>query len=242
MDGRRGGRLLVMLGALLALGAGGTEVAPAADQPGTLRVLGQAKVMVKPDLAEIDLGVVSQARTAGAAGDDNAAKIERVIRAVRSALPQKTEVSTVGYVAVPNPSGEAKGPRTIESYTVTNVVRVRLHDTSQAGRAIDAGLGNGANTVQRLTFTIANEAAPRATALRAAAEDARGQASTLARALGLEVGRVLTVEEAGSGAHPMSFAETASRAEPSAVPTPVEPGPVQIDATVTVTFELSAPR
>ena len=38
-----------------------------ASPPGTIRVVGEATVTAKPDLAELDLGVISEAKTAEAA-------------------------------------------------------------------------------------------------------------------------------------------------------------------------------
>ena len=51
---------------------------PTASPPGTIRVVGEATVTAKPNLAELNLGVVSEAATAEAAAANNAKKMERI--------------------------------------------------------------------------------------------------------------------------------------------------------------------
>ena len=68
-------------------GAAGTAAAqvpgvgPGGSPPGTIRVVGEATVTAKPDMAELDLGVVTESPTAEAAGADNAKKMDQIGRA-----------------------------------------------------------------------------------------------------------------------------------------------------------------
>lgn len=75
--------------ALVALlGGAGTAAAqemgsPGASPPGTIRVVGEATVTAKPDMAELDLGVVTEAPTANAAAAENSKKMERILAALK---------------------------------------------------------------------------------------------------------------------------------------------------------------
>jgi uncharacterized protein YggE len=118
-------------------------------------------------------------------------------------------------------------------------VQVTLDDLGRIGDVIDAATRAGANRVQGIQFTLRDQDAVRAEALREAATRARAEAEVLAAALNLKVLRVLTVEEASPQIIPvrahMAVARTASAAE---VATPVEAGTLELSANVTLTVEV----
>ena len=238
-------------GALLALAAAtGTatlsrtaraqQPGPGASPPGTIRVVGEATVTAKPDLAEVDLGVVSEAATAEAAGADNARKMERILAALKKEIGAGGEVKTVGYMVTQRLGEPKKGERTqpIVGYTVTNVVRAKIPDVKAAGKIVDLGLKSGANEVQRLVFTLKNPDPVQAEALKAAAAKARARAVALASALGLRLGNVVSVSDGDFSQRPMGIEASSMRMDKSAA-TPIEAGNLEVQATVTVFFATS---
>jgi uncharacterized protein YggE len=233
------------LGLVLGVGAAGPLPAhaqghgmgPEGNPPGTIRVVGEATVTAKPDMAELDVGVVSEAKTAEAASADNQKKMERVIAALKKEVGNGGEVKTVGYL-VTQRYGEVKNPEhrpVIVAYVVTNVVRARIPDVKAAGRIVDLALKSGANEVQRLIFTLKNPEPVQAEALRAAASKARSRATALAAALGLKLGNVLSVSDGEFSQRPVPYAEM-SRSTKLDSGTPIEAGDLEVPATVTVYF------
>jgi uncharacterized protein len=234
---RRAGRLIVMLGISAgALPAAAQE--PPGSPPGTIRVVGEASVSAKPDLAEIDVGVVSEATTAEAAATENTRKMDKLVAALKKEVGAGGEVKTVGYM-VTQRHAEPK-PRekpAIVGYVVTNIVRVRIPDVKAAGKVVDLALKQGANEVQRLIFTLKNPDPVQAEALKAAAGKARTRANALAAALGLKLGNVVSVSDSDQG-RPIPFHEV-SRAALDSSSTPIEAGSLEVQATVTVFFATS---
>jgi uncharacterized protein YggE len=212
------------------------------DATPEIRVSGEATVDVEPDQAEIDLGVVTQAPTAREASEANATKLDAVIEAIRPVVGDSGKIETTGYSLRPNytrPRGG--GEATIVSYTATNVVRASAVAVDAAGELIDAAIGAGANNVARLDFTVADEDTPRLRALADAARQARAKADALADALELDIIRVLSVVE-GSPVVVRPYAARAEMMQAEAAPaTPIEPGSVQIHASVTLRV-LVSPR
>ena len=108
------------------------------------------------------------------------------------------------------------------------------------GDAIDAAAGAGANQIHRVHFTLKDRLAAQSQALREAATKAKSQAEALASALGLQVVRVLSVTESDSIVRPyqeaMTFRADAARSE-----TPIQPGTIEVHATVTLTVEIAGP-
>jgi uncharacterized protein YggE len=121
------------------------------------------------------------------------------------------EIRTIAYTLRPDyRDGTPDDGPVVTGYVASNIVRVTLEDLGQIGTVIDTATAAGANRVQALRFTLKDEAAARAEALKQAAVQARAEARTLAAALDLDVVRVLSVSEAGPGVIPASRPATSS--------------------------------
>jgi uncharacterized protein len=212
-----------------------------ADQPvSSIRVTADAKVTAKPDRVQIDIGVSTRASSSPEAAAQNAREADAVLAAVRKAVPAAV-LKTISYSLNPNyqyhPNG---GEPAIDGYTAANVVQVTLDDLTKIGAAIDAAAKAGANHVQGIQFTLRDQEAVRAEALRQAALKARAEADVLAQTLGLKVVRVLSVEENSPRVVPVRvFAGTPRAAAAAVTPTPVEPGTLDVAADVTLSVEVS---
>lgn len=232
---------LWLIGCILIVCAGAARAQEAADgkvHP-SIRVTGEASVAVKPDQAEISIGVVTQAQTAQAAASQNAQKQDAVLSQLRKALGTAADIKTISYSLSPNYRYPKEGGQpTISGYTASNTIQVKTTNLDQVGKVIDLGTESGANNIQSLRFTIKDETAARAQALREASIRARSKAEAIASALGLKIQRILRVEEGGSTVRP--FVEMdAMRAGVAAAPTPIEAGSIDVRATVTLTVEVA---
>ena len=207
----------------------------------SIRVTGDARVSAKPDRVQIDLGVQTQAQLSQEAASANARQLDAVLAAVRKAAGPGAQLKTVSYSLSPNyqyhPGG---GEPTITGYTALNVVEVVLDDLARIGDVIDAATRGGANRVQGIQWTLRDQDAVRAQALREAATRARAEAEVLAAALNLKILRVLTVEESSPQIVPVRVHMAAARAAVSSadVATPVEAGTLDVSANVVLTVEV----
>lgn len=201
---------------------------------------GEATINARPDQARVQLGVVTQAQTAQAAGSQNATQTSAVLAELRKTMGTGAEIKTVNYSVYPNYTQPKEGrTAVISGYTASNIVEVTLNDLTLTGRVIDAGTRAGANNVQGVQFTLRDEQKSRGEALSQAAKQARANADALAGALGMRIRRVVRVEDSGATPiFPMRQMERLQMAAADAMVAPVEPGTVQIRATVRVTAEV----
>jgi uncharacterized protein YggE len=189
---------------------------------------------------QIDLGVVTEAQTAQAAATQNAQQIDKVLTKLRETLAEEVRLETAGYSLSPTYHVPKAGePPAIAGYTAVNGVRVTLDDLPQLGPVIDLALRAGANRLDRLEFTLKDERAVRLQALREAAGKAQARADALAETLGVRVGRVLAVVESEpTVVRPFREASVMVRADSLAGATPVEPGLIEVQATVTLSVAI----
>ena len=203
--------------------------------PPHIRTTGEATVTVRPDRAMIDVGVVTQAGTSQAAVTQNAQKLEATLARLRQMLGAGADIKTISYSVTPNYQYPREGGQpTITGYTATNIVRVTLDDLTKVGNVIDTATQGGANQIQNLRFTLKDESPVKAQALREAAVKARASAQALASALDMTVVRVLSVVEAGSPVIPI---RDVAFAKAEGASTPIEPGTIEVTASVTFTVE-----
>lgn len=214
------------------------EVTP---QTPLVTVSAEALVSVEPDQAEIDIGVVAEAKTAAQAAKDNAAKLAAVIAEVKKLLRSGDQTKTVGYSVTPTyrtPNPREGGKPEIVGYTATNVVQVKMAGIQDVGRLIDAATAAGSNRIQRLVFTLKDQDAAQREALRNATVKAKQKAEDVAKAAGVKFVRIMSVTENERSFQPMARTDFLGAAREQA-PTPIESGTVQIRSSVTLVAEVT---
>jgi len=203
----------------------------------TITVTGQATVTAVPDTAEIQIGVVTQAPNAEKAGEQNAKKMERLLSDLRKILGEGAELKTLSYSLTPEfQYPKEGGSPTVTGYTARNILHVQTGRLQDVGKVLDAAIQAGANQIEALQFIVKDDAGLRAQALGQAAVQARAKAQAIASALGLTIARIHRIEEGGVIV-PMQE-RTLMRAEMAKAETPVEPGKIELQATISLTAEI----
>src|SRR5688572_14657985 len=126
------------------------------ESKGLTRVLvtGDSIIQAQPDTAILTISVVSQAKRALEAQQDNANKSDAVVRALKVAAGPGAEVKTSGYSLQPIRVYREGQPPTITGYEARNSVTVILSDLTKVGPVIDATAGAGANDISGISFTL----------------------------------------------------------------------------------------
>jgi uncharacterized protein YggE len=206
----------------------------------SIRVTGTSTVTANPDRARVDVGVVTQAPQSQLAVSQNARTFNTVMGSLRKAFGPQAEIKALQFSLTPDyqyhPGG---GQPTITGYTATNAVRVTIDDLTRIGDVIDTATRAGANRVPSVQFALRDEDSVRTQALREAAIKARAEADALAGALGLKVNRIVAVEEGGPVVVPVRDVMFARAEGPSAA-TAIQPGSIEVNASVTLTVEVSS--
>lgn len=192
-----------------------------------------------PDIAAISAGVVTQSPDASAALSANAARMSRVIAALKRAGVAERDIATSQISLNPQYRYGENVPPTITGYQAQNTVTVRFRDVRKSGAILDALVAEGANTINGPNLMLDQPQAAEDEARVDAIGKARARATLYAEAAGLRVKRILTITEGGGyqPGPPMQM-RMRQQAGESAADTSISPGEQTISVTVTVSFEL----
>ncbi len=169
------------------------------DSRGLTKVMvtGDSIVQAQPDTAILTVSVVTQARSALEAQQDNANKSDAVVRALKNAAGAGAEIKTSGYSLQPQRIYKEGQPPTITGYEARNSVTVTMSDLTKVGAVIDAAAQAGSNDVAGISFTLRKDRPARDQALADATREAVSKAQVIATALGGKLVRVVEVQEEG---------------------------------------------
>jgi uncharacterized protein YggE len=201
-------------------------------------VEGHGEVNAVPDSALISAGVTIQAATAAAALSDNAAAMNRVFAALKSAGVQEKNIQTSNFSVAPQYTpynSNNTGAQKIVGYLVSNQVNVTLEHVTNVGPTVDALVAAGANQMNGISFTIHDPKPLLAQARASAVVDARERAQTFAQAAHVTLGPILSIGEATvEGPRPLF----AMQAKANAAATPVAAGEQTVSADVSIVWQI----
>ena len=122
-------------------------------------------------------------------------------------------------------------------YAVTNTITLVVHNTDLLGQLIDDAVKAGANGVKSLTFKLADNSSAMRQARTAAVKQAQDTAALLAGASGSKLGPALKITESNASYPAMVMYDMVAE-EASKNATSIQTGKLDINASVTITFEL----
>ncbi len=219
---------------VLVLGACSLAADASAAGDRSITVNGTGIVTTVPNEASFTFGVSVTASTARAALTANARRMTVVIAAIKKQGIVDRDIQTAEISLTPNTNDN--GTKVID-FTAANSVSVTTKAIAKSGGIVDAAVAAGANTVSGPTLTRSGVLTLERRALAAAIADARARAVAIAAASHVRLGAVQTVTEQSSA--PITFSPTAKSSALAAPSTPVEPGTVQTEEDVTVTFAIA---
>ena len=208
------------------------------DIPPAISVTGEATISTPPDLAHIDAGVASDAKTARDASEANNAAMAKVLQALKGANIDDKDIQTSRLLLQPQYASTASsrpGPTSIIGYRASNHVTVKLRDVAKVAGVIDTLVAAGANEIGGINFTVSQASKLLDEAREKAVADARRKAEIYAKAAGVTLGAPLIISEGGAPVIPLFRARMAPMAAAS---TPIAQGEETLSVSVNVTWAI----
>ena len=219
----------VAIGVALALSQSAAPVAAKTGQPAHITVTGTAQLMEAPNEAQLTLGTQVVAPTASGAMSEEGSRMTRIVSALTQVGVTRSQMETQGYNIYPNTNSSG----TVTGFTVSDTLSIQLSDLAKVGAVLDAAVRHGANTVQNVAFTVANQSTDKVHAEGLALADAKRQAMAAAQNLHLRLGPVLSVNLEPYQGGPV-YGSFMAHAALSAAPNILPPNSLSITSQVVV--------
>ncbi|MGE0201102.1 MAG: SIMPL domain-containing protein [Candidatus Melainabacteria bacterium] len=228
-------------------------IAPAAMADGpnppenTITTQGNGEITVPPDSLSVSLTVQGEAPTMEKAREENNRKMNQVQAAVKQLNLPGLKLKTQNYSVYPVYKTYENGRLSkVVGYHVNNSLNVQVLRAGAdqlgeyGGRILDTALAQGITNTSGLNFFIDDKESAQAKALSAAMTDARRNADILARAAGVTVSGVFSIEgypQFSSRPYPMPMMARAMADGGAAMEkTQIEVGDSTVNSQVTVRF------
>jgi hypothetical protein len=223
----------------LALAACAPTVVSGSDVPPqrTISVNGTGQAVLTPDIAYITIGVQSEAPSAREAVAQNNTQAQAVIAALLGMGVAEKDIRTTNFSIYPNQRYDRDGNPTEISYVVNNSVYVTIRDLDKIGDILDKVVQAGANQINSIQFDVADKTAALAAARDAAVAQAREQAEALAKAAGVSVDKVQSIQYYANEPAPIAkSADMMLMAEARSVP--IQSGEMTLTVNVQMVFTI----
>ncbi|MEQ9517870.1 MAG: SIMPL domain-containing protein [Parvibaculum sp.] len=211
--------------------------AQAEPLPRTITVSGEGQISVKPDIAYVQTGVVTQAKTAVDALTANTQAMQAVFNGLKELGIEDRDIRTSQLSINPVYTHEARGTKpVITGYQASNMVSLTLRDLDRVGEALDKIVSLGSNQLHGIRFDV-EKPGPLLDAARAdAVKDAIRKAKILVSSAGVALGQIITINENSGGGGGPQFYARAMTMESSDVP--VAAGEQMLTSNVTLVIAI----
>ena len=225
---------------VLLLGMG--TFAAADEQVRTITVNGTGTAEVAPNRATLRMSIVARDATLAVAQKAAADVTNKVLKMTDRMDIDRDQVDTTGASVRPDYRwNRDTEEQELRGYIAERQIAVEIDDLEKLGAVIEGAVEAGVNQVSPPQLDSSKRKQTHREALRAAAEDARANASQLAEALGASLGQVISISSGSDAPRPPVpyAANMRSMAAESDVVESYNAAELSFNAAVTVVFELT---
>ena len=209
-----------------------------------ITVSGHGEASAPPDIATLEVGVQTSAETVAESRGRAAEAAAAVIDAVKGSGVEAADIQTSGFSIQPEYSeGRGGRERRVTSYTVTNMLRVKVRELDSLSTVLDgaAVAGGDEARVRGISFDREDTAALATEARAQAMADARERAVQLAELAGVTLGAPVAISEDQTHGSSPRFEMEAPRmmAMATDAATPIESGTGKVTVNVVVRWGIA---
>jgi uncharacterized protein YggE len=214
----------------------------AAAQPRSLNVSGNGTVSLTPDIAYIYIGVHTDDPDLASGVSKNNTQTQALVDALKNAGIDGKDIQTSNFSVYTNgtPGFDPNTKQQINTgryYSIDNTVYVTVRDLSKLGTILSTAVGAGANSINSISFDVADKTAAMVEARQKAMTNANNLAAELAKTAGLTLGEIQNITYSDYSPSPYYGMGGGGASAPNAS-VPIQPGQTQISVTVSVTYAI----
>ena len=203
-------------------------------------VTGEGEATGVPDTAMLSFGVTKQALTVQQAQNEVNAAANKITDDLKGLGVKIKNIKTTNYSVNPN-YDFANAKQTVNGYSVSQNMEVKLQPIEQANKAIDIATSDGANVIGGVTFVLDDTTKEKLEqqARKDAIEKAKKKAEDTAQLAGIRLGKIINVTEASNDFPRPMYAMDVKAIPPTGggEPTSVTPGENTVRITVSLSYQ-----
>lgn len=207
----------------------------------TIAITGEGKVTAIPDVAVVDIGVITEKANVQAAQLENTERMNAITKKVKDQGVEGKDIQTLNYQIYPQYNYDRNGGQSLRGYQVVQNTRIKIRDLSKIGEILNLVGSAGANQVSGISFTIDDPEVLRQQAREKALDNAKLKAQALAEKAGVKLGKIVSFSEySGGNIAPMPYyaKEMGMGGGVAAVAPDVQAGTLDVVINVNVSYEI----
>ncbi len=206
------------------------------------QVTAQGEVYIKPDTAEISLGVVKEGKTVAQVQEAVNKVNSEIIKNLKEFGVEEEKIKTTRYSIDPSYEWNKNGSkRYLVGYQANISIAVRTDDFEKLNQIIDQATLAGANQVDSLNFILEDEDKAKDQARDIAVKKAQEKADAIAKISGLNLGKLINVFVSDTDYYPnprVYGLDTATKEAMGGGTAQIEAGETKITASVVLSYEI----
>jgi len=211
------------------------------NYPREITVSGEGRTFAVPDIALIQLGVVTEGLKVGDVVRENTEKMNNILKEIKDLGIEEKDIKTTTYNLAPRYEWTEDGKRIFKGYTLTQQINVKIRNFEKIGDVLEKSTEKGANLVGDLQFSIDEPEKVRQEARKEAIEKAKAKASQISTDSGLKLVKLVNVYE---DYYPRTYSDTlyksleATGGGEIAAPPEIQPGEQEVTVTIYLTYRV----
>lgn len=187
-------RHLFLSALIFLLGMTGTSYAA---ENGIIKVSGQGRITLKPDMASVEFRVISKDKNQNKALEENSIRSKQLIEVFRAENIKDEDIETIDLNLRPVMNYE-NNREELDYYMVTNTIELTIRNIDKLGKFIELASNNGVDSIGYIRYDSSRSNEAYNQALKMAVEDAKSKTNLLGQALGVNIKAVSKLEESSS--------------------------------------------
>ncbi len=202
-------------------------------------VQGEGTVKVSPDIAYISIGVETNHKDSKIAQKENSGRMNAVMSELKRLGLKDDDIKTMNYSISPDYRWE-NDKNVLNGYRVSNIAQVTIRNIEDCGKILDAVAQKDANCVYGVQFSVSDTEKAYKDALLVALKNAKEKAEFMTGYFGFEHIYPISIVENSIGGYHLQKYNSVSAMD-TVASTPINPGQMEISASITVEFDMGVP-
>jgi len=209
--------------------------------PETVSITGEGKVFIAPDVATVNLGIITEGNKVETIVQTNTEKMNAVLADIKALGIAEKDIKTTNYSLQPRYEWTETGTRIPKGYTLTQTIEVKIRDFAKIGNVLEVASANGVNNIGDLQFTIDDIEKAKAIAREKAIANAKEKAKLISQQTGLKLKKITGLYE-DTGAYPYPMYDSSGMGggitakEMSSVAPTIQTGEQEITVKITLNY------